>query len=74
LTGVPTASGISVNTPLSLIALPYSFVTRQADFPIQPRPDRVASVLKGSRVFTDREKLDRKAVLPWHQRKNYSKI
>lgn len=50
LIGVPADNGISVNTPLSLIAVPYSLVTRAADFPIQPRPARVASVLNGRRV------------------------
>lgn len=44
-TGSPTSRGASVNTELILNAEPYPNVVRSADFPIQPRPERVAMVL-----------------------------
>lgn len=43
--GVPQSNGASVRTEINLRAEPYFPVTNSADFPIQPRPARVAMVL-----------------------------
>ena len=46
--GFPKSSGASVSTEDNLKADPYFGVVNNADFPIQPRPARVAIVLWGN--------------------------
>ena len=43
--GIPTSNGALVKTDDSLKADPYFNVVKSADFPIQPKPARVAIVL-----------------------------